>query len=732
MVGGNRHNSPVFVALFLLSLTKADLVADVDRLVRARDVEGLVKKIDPLRAEVPSPFPLIRNGGAYEVGKFGWRALRLNSVGNSKRYIVITTPMTSEDIGEILLEQNGDHLRYVSEAETFGVKILNHSLLVRFKPFEKKAYLTDEMNLNSIRRSGPFMFRVSPNYRISRVLDAKNEPLKFSQAGGVILLNCTRSLSFKLKIEYSVVADLKGYAGSIDRSEATLTNDYWIPMVGRNPAPYTLEVYAPKDWVVIGQGERAGIKNLGAESVTKYRMDLPVTYYSLTAGPYPAVTTVLRGKEYTTWSRRLSRDEMLVQNQLLADWRVFFEKLCPLPFSRYGVLDSEAYGGGALEAYSYATYGGDLPTPSPHELSHSWFGGILDNTYLHSFWNESFANFSEGFYGRNAPIGRKEDREFAFIRPAQADPLDDRGSVINSGFTSGKVGSRMGYGKGADVLQMLELLIGTNAMFRAEQTWIQQQTPREPAEWEGFLKAVFKVAPKLRLQDFMDDWMRRPGDADFDGQAEFVNREVQIKLTWNEKRFRMPLRILMRYPTQDVYKTIDTGTGDAISISSEQKPLLVSIDPYQEVLRKNDHRVAPARLSTAVFQWHRIKDPNSLGTLDYLGKNFELYKPGMDLDQKFIVGSPKSLPVLADLCRQAGFVMSGNRLTYHGQTIDLDKGAAFSIVELGKGRACAIGLGKLRCVPELGISSTAVTDDLGRFLCGTTLPITTGGLAFNF
>ncbi|WP_146014244.1 M1 family metallopeptidase, partial [Pseudomonas sp. GW460-E13] len=64
----------------------------------------------------------------------------------------------------------------------------------------------------------------------------------------------------------------------------------------------------------------------------------------------------------------------------------FYERFAPYPFSQYGGLDSETYGGGAMEAYSYATYGGGLPSEDPHEPAHTWWGGLINNTYFHSFW----------------------------------------------------------------------------------------------------------------------------------------------------------------------------------------------------------------------------------------------------------------------------------------------------------------------------------------------------------
>ena len=35
-----------------------------------------------------------------------------------------------------------------------------------------------------------------------------------------------------------------------------------------------------------------------------------------------------------------------------------------------------------------------------HEIAHTWWGGVVPNTYTRTLWNESFAEYSDGLYGR--------------------------------------------------------------------------------------------------------------------------------------------------------------------------------------------------------------------------------------------------------------------------------------------------------------------------------------------
>ncbi|PMW84813.1 hypothetical protein C1X33_33855, partial [Pseudomonas sp. GW460-E13] len=92
------------------------------------------------------------------------------------------------------------------------------------------------------------------------------------------------------------------------------------------------------------------------------------------------------GRSYGMWSARVPVGQMRPIAALYASIIQFYERFAPYPFSQYGGLDSETYGGGAMEAYSYATYGGGLPSEDPHEPAHTWWGGLINNTYFHSFW----------------------------------------------------------------------------------------------------------------------------------------------------------------------------------------------------------------------------------------------------------------------------------------------------------------------------------------------------------
>ena len=89
-----------------------------------------VKQLASLSTGDGSEFRALR-GGAYDVGRLGWKALELNPVFGGK-FVVITTPLTSQDIGELLFERVGSKLRFIDEAKPDGLRLKHHRLAVTF------------------------------------------------------------------------------------------------------------------------------------------------------------------------------------------------------------------------------------------------------------------------------------------------------------------------------------------------------------------------------------------------------------------------------------------------------------------------------------------------------------------------------------------------------------------------------------------------------------------------
>lgn len=708
----------MFQLALLLAFQQQPSAEALTNLAKKKDIAGLAK----FSTGDGSEFKVLK-GGSYEVGKYGWSAQDLEMPG-AGNFVVFTTALTSQDIGELLFERVGSKLKFIDEQAKDGLRLRHHKVRVSFKIDKKEAWIFDQVRADVTQNERRFhALRFSPCYKVTSITDGTNA-VRFKQTGGLVMIPKQGPGSLSLSISYKAIVDLPNYAGSISDKLATLTNDYWYPMVNRMPTTYEIAVVPPdKDWTVVAQGNYMGTEKGIKEPGEMFKVDMPTIYWSLTVLKTNRVEEMFDGRKLQMWSPRVDPKRMALQPKLYAPIiRLFDKDFGKFPFDSYGALDSPAYGGGALEAYSYATYGGGLPDEDAHEPSHTWWGGILPNTYLRSFWNESFAVWSSGYFAREVPIGNNLDRREAFQTVSSPSDEYNNATLMNSGVASGTSGGSLGYGKGALVLAMLEQLVGTTNLVQCMNEWVRIHPKGEPAEWEEFEAVVLRRLSQYQLKDFFDDWFRRPGFANVTmDSARFTPGKFEGRLQWNGKRFRMPIELWFENKGGGrQVRTLDTknvGEDGKFTIAMPDfRPNRVYFDPYHRALRTGED---PAFQSFGDLyrEYKVVRDPNHP---EYLERIRNATGKLDDLDQKFLIGHPSTMPQMKELCVKAGFSVNGDLLTYMGTTINLKNAAAVAIVELGDGKRCAIGLGTCQMEPNIGSAYVGLVDDLGRMLRGKT------------
>lgn len=724
----------MLAALLLLTQGPSqETIAKIDNLAKARDIAGLSAYLAPYKGR--NPLSPIKTGGCYGVGRYGWRAMYVHMANAS--FILFTTPLTSEDIGELLFKFGPDgKLIYVPEEDTNGLKIISHDFNVRFNLPKKAAIIQDTIELHTVaRRDLPPMIRLGPNYKVSKIVDGTGKEIAFLQPGGIVFLYTAIS-NQKLTLHYAGTVDLPEYAGSISDKEAMLTNDYWWPMIGRQPAPYRLTVTVPKTWVPVAQGDLLEEQIRGENKVSTFEMKIPVSYYSLSAAPYTTVKSQKGKREFRMWSTSLSKTQMEMQNELYPPIIDFYERFAKYPFTGWGAVVSDVYGGGALEAYSFATYGGGMPGEDGHETAHTWWGGLISNTYLKSLWNESFANFSAGMYARNVPIGNVEERRLAFIETPNVNNMYNVASLAEGSPFVGSAAVTLGYGKGGYVLQMLESEVGTDKMIAGMKEWQRVHDKMQGGEWEDFEAALDRAGNDT--QWFFRQWVHKPGYVDFDVEGlQWTNGRLVGKVVFKSEPYVLNSEVLIedvngkRTFLKAPLSTNLRDKSQQFVIPCLVKPKLVSFDPWRRIVRPIENDETPVELQSVLRRASRYTDSAHTDWLHGVGSARKVEALPEDLNGLLIVGHPSTTPRMKPLCEKAGFEVSGNKLTYKGTEIDLTKGAALAVVDLGEGKSCVIGLGQTRRRPDYGRARTAVVDDLGRFLRGVTDPKTAGHLTFD-
>jgi hypothetical protein len=722
----------ILALLAIWTQSSAGLISQMDALAQKRDVAGLQALIPSSETLAKRHLSVLKTNGCYDCGKFGWRAVSLIHPDGGE-FVVLATPLTNEDAGEMLFEiRNGKIDRYLYEGDAAGYRILDHTFDVRFDVPAKKALIQDEIRLRTPGRTDrPLFFRISPHYRVRSITDEKGKAQRFVQASGVILIpDAANEMGVRrYKLTYDGVVNLPGYAGAIIPDEAMLTNDYWYPMVSRLPSTYTVTIHTSSDWLALAQGKKVSGKVDGQSRVTQYQMDLPVTYFSLVAGKYAYTEANVLGKTHRVWATGLSPQQRLDQTQLQAPvYRFYADTFGVDPFGGYGAMIAGPYGGGAMEGYSFATYGvGWLPDEDAHEPAHTWFGGVLDNTYLNSYWNESFAVYCEMLYGRTVPIGDVEDRDRAFVQTANPDPSWDNYALTEGNPWIGGAASSLGYGKGAYVLAMLENEVGKAKMIQAIRAWVKGHPKGEPADWRDFEAVFLKVNPGYEW--FFRDWVRTAGILKLEiSKVRWEGKAVHLDLKQSGPPKRITVEALVEFADGSrEFRKFDS-TKPEVVFPVREKPVLVSIDPWRKLVRDTDVNEEP--VSWTAMRASKVFALPSRGDMVSLKKREDIAKAPTDLDKVLLVGRPEDSPQLAKLAARVGFLIRGDRLSYEGTEIDLKKGGAVALFEDG-GKRFGIAIGNPRYGPNVGRARIAVVDEFGRFLKGKTEPKTSGNWVFK-
>lgn len=708
-------------------------IHSIDQMAQARDVAGLTQ----LLASVPkrNPFSVLKTGGAFAAGQKGWTAKELVSPDGA-RFVVLSTPIIAEDMGELLFRITPEgKLDYVPETDNMGVELDRHGFDIRFDLANGKLIATDYVDCHwamDVKRPGShFIFRISPTFTVKSLTDRSGVAVPFSQAGGIIAVH-PGSTPLKFIVKYEGSTEKPAFDREISSKEATLCGAVWYLNIARRPAPYSIAIHSPKEWTALAQGNLASVKVEGDEKVSLFHNDLPVIWYGATAGPYKTVVDKINGKEFAVMSATLSDADMHLQNSLNSEVVDFYSKtFVPYPFKRWTSLDSWQFHGGpgALEAYSFATYPGGLPGPDSHEPSHTWWGGILNNDYLRSLWNESFAVFCTGLFARNQPNGYKPEMATAFVSVPFPFPGYDSAPLNDSGDEIGPAAAALGYGKGGFVLQMLEDDLGTDTMIKCMREWIQTNPSRHIGSWEDFEKVVNKVSGK-DYKWFFDEWVRRPGYADpILEKVSWANGELSGTVSFKGEAYRIKTDILLK----DKY---NVNTFDRVDIQATgqfslkvARPSAVSIDPWQKVLRKRSPAEKRETLDQTLYRLKAYIDPAHKDDLMPLSLKASLTTVPDDPAGVLFIGSPETTPAMKELCKTVGFSVTGNVLTYLGTKVDLNHGGALALVTLPDGKIVGIGMGKITVRPDFGNARLMLFNEKGRAIRALTDPVTTGPLA---
>ena len=503
-------------------------------------------------------------------------------------------------------ESDGDHVHRIEqtpdgwrlgaeipETQTGGYRVRDHDLHVTLDIAKQTAAIRDQVKIEvTANPTLPVcLLRLSDDFHITGVKQSGAVEL-FAQAGGVIAVlpsTTTPGHNFTVEMAYEGHVNHQG-SDYILPNEATL-DSYWYPHIARLPAKSTVTATAPSGWTAIAQGEKTQERRDadGATTVT-YRNEVPNSFFTLDMGRYTITRRTVNGRVLSALLLTPNEERARRSLDLLAPSLDYFDKnFAPFPYTHYEIVETRGPFGGALEAYSFATFqSGTLPGTVTHELSHTWWGGLVPCPYTRSMWNESFAEYSSGLFGRmNRQAGALMDAENAPPRGKRPNfgASFDAFTLEEASDTSDGRQAAVGYGKGGLVMRVLEEEIGQATMLRCLQTFIKEHSKGEAAEWPEFERIVSKVTGQ-DYDWFFAQWMQRKGLPHV--HLENVRSEragdgylVQGDIVQEGEPYRLHLPV--RLDTQNgqaARQTLEAaGARTAFRLQSPSAPTRLALDP---------------------------------------------------------------------------------------------------------------------------------------------------------
>jgi aminopeptidase N len=478
----------------------------------------------------------------------------------------------------------------ILETDTLGCRVRDHRLTVRFDLPRHGVAIRDEVTLERTREdAGMALLRLSSDMKVDSVTLA-GKPFPVETCPGAIAFRPPADRRFTLTLAYHGTVNHPG-SDYVTEGEVVL-DSYWYPHIARLPARHGIAVTVPEGWRVMATGNLLERRERPDGTTFSYRNELPTSYFTLDAGPYQVTRREVDGRTLACYELRSDPERARrALDELEKSLRFFETTFGKYPYRTYSLVET-LLPFPALEAYSFATFQTGMFGAVAHEVSHTWWGGIIPNPYTRTLWNESFASYSEGLFARrDRSAGRRA------LRGMHGEPDRGRGLLaaypvpLSRAFDSMNAAhSNVGYDKGGQVLAMLEDLLGTPVMLRCLRTFVSDHPTGEAADWEEFTAVVRRVTG----QDygwFFDQWLQRSGVPVVRLAGVCVGRSPvgylitgTVAQAGNPYRLRLPLT-LETADGRRILATVDARAAAAsFCLETAAPPSRLLLDPDGNVL----------------------------------------------------------------------------------------------------------------------------------------------------
>jgi hypothetical protein len=434
-------------------------------------------------------------------------------------------------------------------------RILHHEAELQLLPEAHRLQALDRMTVRRlVGARGLMLARMNDDYSVEAVRAAGNA-VPFARSGGLLAVAMPPGPPSELPVEVRYSGEVRHPGMDEIEPDGAFLFSYWYPNIARLPATGDLTVTAPAKWTVIAQGERESRQEAGAVARTRWRQTHPVCWLQVAAGGYHQTARTVGTKTLNVYLLQPDEDRASKVLGTLEQALPFYSRTFgEYPWSHYDVVEYPL-AVGALEGYTMTAMSPELfRNAIPHELSHSWWGGIVPNTYTVDMWNEGFASYSERLLNEASkpelPRGLRagEERSSRWKLPPGL-------PILGAGDALDHPQSLVGYRKGAAVLHMFRRTVGDETFLKTLARFVTERSG-QTTTWRDFQHVAEHVVGHEQ-RSFFDPWLTRddvPRLRWISARQAGGTLDATLEMTNPGYHLRLPIAI----DTEDGQRRVDT------------------------------------------------------------------------------------------------------------------------------------------------------------------------------
>ena len=474
-------------------------------------------------------------------------------------------------------------------------RIANVKADVRLQPENSRVWVKSMVTLDGKKTTRAPIMRLQDLYHVKGAIQAEDTIVKPAEGevvrAGSLLIPWTKSPSKTMTFEYDGMVDSPN-EDKITANRVYLTA-WWLPTTGRLPYTTSVRVTGPADWIIKSEGKEVDAAGSGASSgppmqTKAFQCDVPISFPKIIGGAYKMVSEAKRdGKTYRAYQLEpVNKTLGDAEVKSIGDAIAFYERaLGPFPFDHYYSFDAVGYYG--IESYSHTLLAKGMTTRFiPHEIGHTYFGGIAPSAYVRDTWNEGLTQYIDSIvYQNNADRSLEEG-----LRTINLDvPLTKMPVAHEHGNAS--------YMRGAYVMRMLEDEIGRDAVLAGLRLLLKDRVGQDTT-WPD-LQIYFERSSGQKLDWFWRQWVlnsKFPTLSVFDAEPIQVEKKWRTRVTVNQsgtaEPYRLRYKVVVRRGPQIASKLVTTrAPGETFTIESDFQPTAAEVEVFPHTLA----RVTPAQ-----------------------------------------------------------------------------------------------------------------------------------------